>query len=132
MASRYYFFGSKLFQMVSFPQFDYDYRKMTEFGHLDLFDLSDSEDETKRADKKIPLPGTRHTDLSERGVNPIICATCLAFSPTGTLLTILLLWYFYNFSQPFKVRILPSSQQKASQFIRSIPEDLTHSASTQN
>jgi hypothetical protein len=60
-----------------------NYRNMTEFGNLDLFDLSDSDEEETNPEKKIRLPGTRHTDLSERIVRPAVLITKLAFSPTG-------------------------------------------------
>ncbi|KAI1729223.1 WD domain, g-beta repeat domain-containing protein [Ditylenchus destructor] len=62
---------------------DVDYRKFTEFGNVDLFDCSDSEDENARVDKKLKLPGTRHTDLSERSVKPSIRVNKMEFSPTG-------------------------------------------------
>ncbi|KAF7630903.1 hypothetical protein Mgra_00008824 [Meloidogyne graminicola] len=60
-----------------------NYRKMTEFGNLDLFDLTDSDEEETNKQKKIRLPGTRHTDLSERFIRPTILMSKVVFSPTG-------------------------------------------------
>jgi hypothetical protein len=62
---------------------DIDYRKATEFGNLDLFDLTDSDEEGINPDKRIKLPGTRHTNLSERALKPTVLVTKIAFSPTG-------------------------------------------------
>ncbi|CAK5076886.1 unnamed protein product [Meloidogyne enterolobii] len=62
---------------------DINYRKMTEFGNLDLFDLTDSDEEETNPKKKIRLPGTKHTDLSERAVRPTISMSKNAFSPNG-------------------------------------------------
>ena len=59
---------------------------MTEFGNLDLFDLSDSDEEETNPQKKIRFPGTRHTDLSERAVRPIISMSKVVFSPNGILI----------------------------------------------
>lgn len=53
---------------------------------MDLFDCSDSEDENARVDKKLKLPGTRHTDLSERSVKPSIRVNKMEFSPTGDVM----------------------------------------------
>lgn len=62
---------------------DINFRKMTEFGNLDLFDLTDSDEEETNPQKKIRLPGTKHTDLSERAVRPTISLSKIAFSPNG-------------------------------------------------
>ena len=62
---------------------DVDFRKATEFGNLDLFDLSDSEEEERNPEKKIRLPGTKHTDLGERAIKPIVAVSKIAYSPTG-------------------------------------------------
>nr|CAD2202339.1 unnamed protein product [Meloidogyne enterolobii] len=62
---------------------DINYRKMTEFGNLDLFDLTDSDEEETNPKKRIRLPGTKHTDLSERAVRPTISMSKIAFSPNG-------------------------------------------------
>lgn len=64
-------------------QLDVDYRKFTEFGNVELFDLSDSEDEVDKERKRLKLPGTKHSDLSERSVRPSINISKLTFSPNG-------------------------------------------------
>ncbi|KAK0416786.1 hypothetical protein QR680_012686 [Steinernema hermaphroditum] len=60
---------------------DVNFRKLTEFGNMDLFDNSDSEDEYSK--KKIKLPGTRHSDLSERMAKPVMKVNAINFNPTG-------------------------------------------------
>lgn len=62
-----------------------DYRKFTEFGNINLFDCSDSEadEDEKKAQKKLKLPGTKHSDLSERIACPSIQVERIAFNPTG-------------------------------------------------
>jgi len=50
---------------------------------VELFDLSDSEDEVDKERKRLKLPGTKHSDLSERSVRPSINICKLAFSPNG-------------------------------------------------
>jgi len=62
---------------------DVDYRKFTEFGNVELFDLSDSEDEVDKERKRLKLPGTKHSDLSERSIRPSINISKLTFSPNG-------------------------------------------------
>lgn len=54
---------------------------MTEFGNMELFDVSD--DEEGRFKKRIRLPGTAHSDLSERSAKPVMRVTDLSFNPTG-------------------------------------------------
>ncbi|TKR77582.1 hypothetical protein L596_018524 [Steinernema carpocapsae] len=60
---------------------DVNFRKLTEYGNMELFDGSDSEDENGR--KRIKLPGTRHSDLSERVAKPVMKVNALHFNPTG-------------------------------------------------
>lgn len=50
---------------------------------MNLFDLSDSDEDERNPRKKIRLPGTRHSDFSERIINQEINISKLAFSPTG-------------------------------------------------
>uniref|UniRef100_A0A914DMK3 Small-subunit processome Utp12 domain-containing protein n=1 Tax=Acrobeloides nanus TaxID=290746 RepID=A0A914DMK3_9BILA len=61
---------------------DIDYRKLSEFGSLDLIDASDSEDED-RLKKKIKLAGTAHSDIGERSAMPVVKINALDFNPTG-------------------------------------------------
>lgn len=61
---------------------DVDYRKLTEFGSLNLIDASDSEDENQLK-KKIKLAGTAHSDMSERSAKPVMRVNALDFNPTG-------------------------------------------------
>lgn len=58
---------------------------MTDFGNIDLFECSDSEDDVneKRKNRKLKLAGTRHTDMSERNVKSSMCISKLNFNPTG-------------------------------------------------
>lgn len=64
---------------------DVDYRKLTEFGNIDLFDLSDSDedDAIRRSNKKLKLPGTTHGDQGERTMCPTVQVDRIAFNPTG-------------------------------------------------
>ena len=73
------------FAFSPYFQFDVDYRKMTEFGNLHLFDLTDSDEEQDPRERQIKLPGTRHTNHSERAVDLSILISGMAFSPTGFL-----------------------------------------------
>ena len=56
-----------------------DRRKMTEFGNIDLVELT-AEDERN---SKISLPGVVKGDFSSRSFKPEIQTTCVRFSPTS-------------------------------------------------
>ncbi|KAL3068399.1 hypothetical protein niasHT_030690 [Heterodera trifolii] len=62
---------------------DINSRRQTEFGNIDLFDISDSEDERQNPRKAIKLPGTRHTDMAERAIHQPVTVTKMGFCPTG-------------------------------------------------
>jgi len=62
---------------------DVDYRKMSEFGNMELFDLSGSDEDEDRDRKRLKLPGTKQSDLSERSARPSINISQMRFSPTG-------------------------------------------------
>ncbi|CAG9530253.1 unnamed protein product [Cercopithifilaria johnstoni] len=61
---------------------DINRRKFTEFGNMMLIDASDSEEEAD-GKKRIKLPGTRHSDLSERCSRPEMRVEDISFSPAG-------------------------------------------------
>uniref|UniRef100_A0A183C2F9 WD_REPEATS_REGION domain-containing protein n=1 Tax=Globodera pallida TaxID=36090 RepID=A0A183C2F9_GLOPA len=67
---------------------DINSRRQTEFGNIDLFDLSDSEEDERNPRKTIRLPGTRHTDLAERAIHQPISVVKAAFCPTGATFAI--------------------------------------------
>lgn len=66
---------------------DIDYRKYTEFGNIDLIDYTDSEadENEKKSYRKLKLPGTKHSDLSEREACTSIYVERISFNPTGKL-----------------------------------------------
>uniref|UniRef100_A0A1I8EA68 U3 snoRNP-associated protein Utp1 n=1 Tax=Wuchereria bancrofti TaxID=6293 RepID=A0A1I8EA68_WUCBA len=61
---------------------DINRRNFSEFGNMMLIDASDSEEETDGR-KRIKLPGTRHSDLSERSGRPEMRVEDINFSPAG-------------------------------------------------
>ncbi|VDM96221.1 unnamed protein product [Thelazia callipaeda] len=61
---------------------DINRRNFSEFGNMMLIDCSDSEDE-QDGKKRIKLPGTRHSDLSERRCRPEMRVNNIKCSPTG-------------------------------------------------
>lgn len=61
---------------------DINRRYFSEFGNMILIDASDSEEETD-GKKLIKLPGTRHSDLSERCSRPEMRVEDINFSPAG-------------------------------------------------
>lgn len=64
---------------------DIDYRKITEFGNIDLFECSDSEEDVdeRKKNRRLKLAGTRHGDMSERSMKPSMFITQMNFNPTG-------------------------------------------------
>lgn len=63
--------------------YDIDYRKITEFGNLNNFDLSESDEEKQNGANRLQLPGAQYKDFSKRLVNYEILIRKLVFSPTG-------------------------------------------------
>ncbi|VBB30467.1 unnamed protein product [Acanthocheilonema viteae] len=61
---------------------DINRRNFSEFGNMMLIDASDSEEEAD-GKKRIKLPGTRHSDLSERCFRPEMRVEDISFSPAG-------------------------------------------------
>uniref|UniRef100_A0A915PYK6 Small-subunit processome Utp12 domain-containing protein n=1 Tax=Setaria digitata TaxID=48799 RepID=A0A915PYK6_9BILA len=63
-------------------QMDINRRNYSEFGNMMLIDANDSEEEPD-GKKRIKLPGTRHSDFSERSFRPEMRVEDINFSPTG-------------------------------------------------
>uniref|UniRef100_A0A0R3RJZ7 WD_REPEATS_REGION domain-containing protein n=1 Tax=Elaeophora elaphi TaxID=1147741 RepID=A0A0R3RJZ7_9BILA len=61
---------------------DINRRNFSEFGNMMLIDASDSDEEAD-GKKRIKLPGTRHSDLSERFSRPEMRVEDINFSPAG-------------------------------------------------
>ncbi|MCP9257542.1 hypothetical protein DINM_000890 [Dirofilaria immitis] len=61
---------------------DINRRNFSEFGNMMLIDATDSEEEPD-GKKHIKLPGTRHSDLSERSSRPEMRVVDINFSPAG-------------------------------------------------
>lgn len=66
-------------------QLDIDYRKITEFGNMELFESSDEENDHYPGSmkRKPKLAGTTHTDMSERLYKPIMKVNSVDFNPTN-------------------------------------------------
>jgi len=63
---------------------DIDYRKITEFGNMELFESSDEENEHFYGSlkRKPKLAGTTHSDMSERAYKKVMKVNSVDFNPT--------------------------------------------------
>uniref|UniRef100_A0AC35G765 Periodic tryptophan protein 2 n=1 Tax=Panagrolaimus sp. PS1159 TaxID=55785 RepID=A0AC35G765_9BILA len=64
---------------------DIDYRKISEFGNLELFESSDEENDhiPGTIKRKTKLPGTSSTDMGERSYKPVMRVNAVDFNPTN-------------------------------------------------
>uniref|UniRef100_A0A0N4ZU49 RNA-splicing ligase RtcB homolog n=1 Tax=Parastrongyloides trichosuri TaxID=131310 RepID=A0A0N4ZU49_PARTI len=63
---------------------DINYKQLSEFGNLDLVELSSDEDDDDLGQKKkMALAGSKISDKSERSFKPTMRANAISFSPTA-------------------------------------------------